>query len=101
MRAVVVLVFLIFSEFSVAGKDLFLPKEKYLILNPLSLQQPSNLIFKGAVLANYQLAFVGDVQGHVYQVTLAQEVGVTRARVIKIMRDKVVLSDGQRYYIIY
>ena len=67
----------------------------------ISIVSLGDLQFKGAIIENDQgIGFIEDSLGNIYQLRLGQTVGDSSAKVIRILRDEILLSDGQHYTVL-
>lgn len=78
-----------------AIRDIFSLEYKHNIINPLTITASHALNFSGVMSNdNRCVGFVEDKAGNIHQIRIGQEVGPARAKVIKIISDKILLYDG-------
>lgn len=81
-----------------AMRDLFAIDQHYLALHPLKAVIIDDLTFLGAIiLQGKQVGFISDPLGNVYNVTLGQCISELNFKIINILNDKILLSNGQRF----
>lgn len=81
-----------------ATRDIFAIDQHYLALHPLKAVIIDDLTFLGAIIQQgEQVGFISDPLGNVYNVTLGQCLSESNLKIINILNDKILLSNGQRF----
>lgn len=94
-------VLFLYSATSSAIRDIFCLEQKLWVQYPLLATHLEDIIFLGTVTQTKQsLGFVKDPIGNTYVITVGQQIGSVRAKVMQILNDQIVVADGQRFIII-
>jgi hypothetical protein len=94
------LLFLLFfySAISVAVRDIFKLEQQDFVRNPLLSANINDLNFVGAIIQKDQrFGFVEDALGNIGSVSLGQSVGNANMKVIKILKDQILVANRQQY----
>jgi Pilus assembly protein, PilP len=96
-KTILILLLLLISP-CMAVRDIFELNQDIIVSHPLVTMNIKDLSFSGAIIATGMCcAFLEDSAENIYRVSLGQQIGVSKAKVIKILPDQILLLEGSHY----